>query len=233
MVEERGRGNSSGAPPVLDEDLWQPRVDLVLDEHGGRAAPRRLRDEAVPVLRHAADGAKQGARGQVSGVRTDPGNVGKSRRSADELTARPQGLDDRGQPAHGAGRVPNSVTVVPAAAESPAAGQVWCVTPKPLRTTRNPRRCSARTASRSGSPVTSGTARRAAGTARALSGGSGHGSTAGAPASSSAGRGGPAGDARATGAASLRLARSSATCRAASACCSIARVTGAAVWAAK
>src|SRR3989449_136728 len=239
--EPRLGGHGGRPAAVAHQDLRQPDRLLALDEGGDRAALPRVGHELMPVLHRAPHRAVEHPRLDAPAVRREPGDLGPGvqvRRPDQDAPSLERG-HDLGEAAHrfarrrasaliaaGLTRSANRVTVAPSVALSPAAGQVCSAVPQPLSATRKPRRCSARTASRKRSPVTSGTAwrRRTA----AESGRYGQGTTYGTtPPSSSSGT------AAVGGAAVESRARSSATVRAASACSSIERVTGAAVCAAK
>ena len=133
-----GLGGDRGRTPTVPHQNLRNRGGdgrglAQLDEHGGGAPRHRIGHERVTVEHRAAHGAEQHAGLEPARVGSEPGDVGhwrSSLRCLDQSAGARQRIHNLLQRStHGremelGGSSPNTVTVVPAAAPAPAAGQV-------------------------------------------------------------------------------------------------------------
>ena len=122
-------GKRGGAPsgPALNHDLRNPDRLSRLDHRRRRATRRGVRDKIVTVEHRAAHGAKQHAALEASRIRRQARDRRQRIGRVDQDAGPRQRVHNLFQGSHrfAGGGSANTVIVVPAAACSPCAGQVW------------------------------------------------------------------------------------------------------------
>src|SRR5690606_140639 len=164
IAVDEARCESCGPTAVAHDDARRgiARVRTLRDDRD-RAGALCERDELVTVAPGAAPRAEHVARLHAPAVIGDAANRQVDRRlPAIEESGVVEAIDDRPQRdlarrAHRPSGRASTRTSVPWVTVVPAAGHVALTTPAPSTCTRTPAACSARTASRSGEPTTSGT----------------------------------------------------------------------------